>query len=108
MYIKVDYNEICCAYCNTIFKPNRKDKIYCKDSCQKLASVKRQPDWRLKRQLKKAKYRKGMGVSCERCGFVAVHPAQLDVHHKDLNHSNNEKENLETLCANCHRLEHVK
>ncbi|AZU99595.1 HNH endonuclease [Vibrio virus vB_VspP_SBP1] len=41
---------------------------------------------------------------CERCGFVPEHPCQLDVDHKDGEHTNNAPENLQTLCANCHRL----
>lgn len=41
---------------------------------------------------------------CEECGFVAVHRVQLDVDHIDGNHHNNDPENLQTLCANCHRL----
>lgn len=41
---------------------------------------------------------------CEECGFVAKHPCQLDVDHIDGNHENNEEGNLQTLCANCHRL----
>lgn len=46
------------------------------------------------------------GEMCERCGFEPVHSCQLDVHHRDGNHANNEISNLETLCANCHRLTH--
>ncbi len=41
---------------------------------------------------------------CECCGFIAVHSCQLDVDHIDGNHENNEVSNLQTLCANCHRL----
>ena len=41
---------------------------------------------------------------CELCGFVALHRIQLDVDHIDGNHNNNEVSNLQTLCANCHRL----
>jgi hypothetical protein len=41
---------------------------------------------------------------CEACGFVPVNPCQLDVDHKDGNHSNESLDNLQTLCANCHRL----
>ena len=41
---------------------------------------------------------------CESCGFTALHRVQLDVDHIDGNHQNNELENLQTLCANCHRL----
>ena len=49
-------------------------------------------------------YHKYRGAICENCGFVAVDKRQLDVHHKDGNHSNNDPMNLQTLCANCHRL----
>jgi len=65
----------------------------------------------VKRFLKKwikpgyGKYKKD---ECERCGFKALDRCQLDVHHKDGNHRNNDPPNLETLCANCHRLEHKK
>jgi len=41
---------------------------------------------------------------CESCGFIPEHPCQLDVDHIDGNHSNNDQSNLQTLCANCHRL----
>jgi len=36
--------------------------------------------------------------------FVAKDPVQLDVDHIDRNPSNNDPSNLQTLCANCHRL----
>lgn len=45
--------------------------------------------------------------TCDRCGFVPEHPQQLDVHHTDGNRLNNNPANLRTLCANCHRLEHI-
>lgn len=41
---------------------------------------------------------------CEACGFVAIHRSQLDIDHIDGDHSNNSLNNLQTLCANCHRL----
>lgn len=41
---------------------------------------------------------------CERCGFVPEHSCQLDVDHIDGNRYNNSQSNLQTLCANCHRL----
>lgn len=43
-------------------------------------------------------------TSCEHCGFVALHPCQLDVDHIDGNRDNNKPNNYRTLCANCHRL----
>lgn len=45
---------------------------------------------------------------CELCGFVAKHPAQLDVDHVDGNGLNHDSKNLQTLCANCHRLKTVE
>lgn len=52
-------------------------------------------------------YRRNLGKSCERCGFVPEHPRQMDVHHRDGDHSNDDPANLQTLCANCHRLVHI-
>jgi 5-methylcytosine-specific restriction endonuclease McrA len=42
--------------------------------------------------------------ACEKCGFIPVHISQLDVDHIDGDRWNNEVSNLQTLCANCHRL----
>ena len=41
---------------------------------------------------------------CEYCGFKPIWMGQLDVDHIDGNHDNNQESNLQTLCANCHRL----
>ena len=49
-------------------------------------------------------YRVHKGDACVVCGFIPEHPCQLDVDHIDGDHSNNSLENLQTLCANCHRL----
>ena len=49
-------------------------------------------------------YRMYKKTYCEICGFIAVHSVQLDVDHIDGNHNNNDALNLQTLCANCHRL----
>jgi len=49
-------------------------------------------------------YRKYKKEVCERCGFIPEHRVQLDVDHIDGDHINNNPSNLQTLCANCHRL----
>lgn len=41
---------------------------------------------------------------CERCKFSLIQV--LQIHHKDRNHSNNARKNLEVLCPNCHATEH--
>lgn len=43
---------------------------------------------------------------CAHCGFIPQSLCQLDVHHIDGDHTNDSPFNLETICANCHRLEH--
>lgn len=44
------------------------------------------------------------GTKCERCNYRKVEI--LHVHHKDRNRNNNELENLELICPNCHAEEH--
>jgi 5-methylcytosine-specific restriction endonuclease McrA len=54
--------------------------------------------------LRKRPYIKHKKGYCENCGFLPLHSCQLDVDHIDGDHNNNSKDNLRTLCANCHRL----
>lgn len=49
-------------------------------------------------------YTKFKKPTCEDCGFVPVHPCQLDVDHVDGNKKNADPKNFRTRCANCHRL----
>jgi len=49
-------------------------------------------------------HRKFKKSTCEMCGFIPQWLGQLDVDHIDGDHCNNAVENLQTLCANCHRL----
>lgn len=50
------------------------------------------------------KYRAHKKAACESCGFVPIDSCQLDVDHIDGDRTNGESANLQTLCANCHRL----
>jgi hypothetical protein len=49
-------------------------------------------------------YKKFTKICCERCHIEDQFV--LQVHHKDKNRKNNDFKNLETICANCHALEH--
>ena len=49
-------------------------------------------------------YRLHKKDACEQCGFIPEHVSQLDVDHIDGDNTNNDLSNLQTLCANCHRL----
>ena len=44
------------------------------------------------------------GEKCERCSYSKKEI--LNVHHKDRNKNNNDLDNLELLCPNCHAEEH--
>ena len=46
--------------------------------------------------------------SCERCSkdLINVPPRNWCVHHKDHNHWNHDRANLELLCRRCHAVEH--
>jgi DNA-directed RNA polymerase subunit RPC12/RpoP len=46
---------------------------------------------------------KHRGNECEMCGHHPFFQGSLDVHHRDGDRSNNDPENLMTLCATCHR-----
>ncbi len=47
---------------------------------------------------------------CELCGLEKWLDRKifLELHHKDLNHKNNQLENLQVLCSNCHSYKHQK
>lgn len=50
------------------------------------------------------KGKRAKGYKCQRCHFIPEDLIQLDIDHIDGNRQNNLPENLQTLCANCHRL----
>lgn len=43
------------------------------------------------------------GESCDYCGLKPLFSRTLDVHHRDGDKTNNEPDNLDTICASCHR-----
>jgi hypothetical protein len=79
-----------CKHCGDGFTEGRSHKVFCNRLCKKRF---RYTPWRVAK-----------GPICELCGFVPVHPCQLDVDHIDGDKSNNDPANYQTLCANCHRL----
>lgn len=48
---------------------------------------------------------KERGGACERCGYSKQEI--LHVHHRDRNRKNNNPNNLEIICPNCHYEEHL-
>jgi 5-methylcytosine-specific restriction endonuclease McrA len=43
-------------------------------------------------------------VACSACGFVPQNACQMDRDHVNGDHSDNRPDNIQILCANCHRL----
>lgn len=64
--------------------------------------MKKNTNW--PRKGEKVRYRAFLKPCCERCGFVPEDLCQLDIDHVNGDHHDNRPENLQTLCANCHRL----
>ncbi|HBL39700.1 TPA: hypothetical protein DDZ10_03465 [Candidatus Uhrbacteria bacterium] len=52
----------------------------------------------------KVRLAKRRGKTCERCEYGNY--KILHVHHKDRDRKNNELDNLELICPNCHAEEH--
>lgn len=110
-----------CAKCGKKFykrpssKKNSKSGLYfcsrkCKDEAQRIGGIKEiQPNHygsTIKNYRSIQKYENKLN-ECEICGYDKI-PEILEVHHIDRNRKNNKKENLITLCPNCHKEEHFK
>lgn len=96
--VRSNHNVIC-TNCGESFRKSPStigDNNYCSRDCWKYHV--RSSGASFYRSFKKEK--------CELCGFIPVDRCQLDVHHVDSDKDNNTEENLQTLCANCHRLVH--
>jgi len=55
-------------------------------------------------QALKTRLLKNKGTNCERCGYNKLEI--LQVHHKNRDRTNNNLDNLELICPNCHYEEH--
>ncbi len=112
--IKVDVN---CGWCKKSFKvkPSRlktkKGLVYCSRSCketgQSLDGIAGMQPSHYKDHSKYRQYAlDNLKNECNRCGYnknIKI----LQAHHKDSNRANNDLENLELLCPNCHAEEHL-
>ena len=98
--------EHICAHCEKVFldSPSRKRK-YCSKICVNKANKNVwKPDFST---VRKQMLNRNMLQKCARCGFDKVINI-LGVHHKDRNRANNNLNNLEVLCPNCHSIEHAR
>ena len=94
---------VTCTFCGTP-ESVRAGRKFCSEKCMGRAFT-RVPLTKRQGQLQAQNTIKGL-TGCERCG--ATPPVRLERHHKDRNPLNNSMDNLEVLCARCHRKEHEK
>lgn len=83
-----------CKFCYEQFLQRRTNQLFCNRICKGAFAF-------LKKRKKILAIKKNQ---CDFCGFIATDSCQLDIDHIDGNHKNNSENNLQTLCANCHRL----
>lgn len=100
-----------CKTCGTLLKRQRfngrledlsafRKRVYCDQECMAEdyeGTIKVMNDKNSRRQSAKVRQE-----CCELCGQMAHH-----VHHRDENPQNNNPENLQSLCASCHKREHL-
>ncbi len=84
--------KTCSRKCSNVYRAGIKYKIgRPRDKAEKTRAL-------------KIKLLRERGEKCERCGYSK--PQVLQVHHKDRDKNNNNLQNLEIICPNCHYEEH--
>lgn len=106
---KVGTIERHCKNCNSVFltSPSKSQEFCGKKCVHEFGRKTFNPSLRDFPAVRAHMKATGKLERCERCGYDSV-PEILGVHHKDRNRANNSLSNLETLCPNCHSLEHLK
>jgi predicted nucleic acid-binding Zn ribbon protein len=101
--------EIPCLVCGKVILAGENKKT-CSRSC---ANIHRKGiKYKLNRPKDKVKSQRSLKIKllqikrkkCERCGFKKYQI--LQIHHKDRNRDNNNVNNIELICPNCHFEEH--
>lgn len=109
-------------YCKFCGKPllNKKQMLFCNNECKSeyyyqeyIARWKRGLEdgmsgkYGISKRIKRYLFNKYNNKCCK-CGWNQMNPftnkIPLEVHHKDGDYTNNDEENLELLCPNCHSL----
>ena len=107
-----------CANCGKkIIKPKSSlnksltGNLYCSRSCSATKNNSLFKKWKNHPNYKdgisayrKIKFDSVKKIECEICKFDNI--LALEIHHKDRNRNNNDLNNLQVLCCNCHKIEH--
>jgi len=97
-----------CCRCNKNLQKKKSNGNY-RTLCSSCEKALYQSEQSKLKENKRAKtkdysYRRVKTNICSMCDFTSIYPCQFDVDHINGNHQNNNTSNLQTLCANCHRL----
>ena len=98
-------NRPLCTKCKSrprAFNYKKGDKTYYRKMCDKCIRISKGKGVSSSASWQQSGYKKK--AICEKCGFKAKHPAQLDVYHIDGDLRNSAINNLKTICANCQRI----
>ena len=108
-YGKSCRKELPCLVCGKLILAGLNKKT-CSRSCANIHrkgikyKLNRPKDKVKTQRILKMRLLQARGNKCERCGFDKYQI--LQVHHKDKNRNNNDLDNLEIICPNCHFEEH--
>lgn len=105
-----------CAYCGkevdrmpSQARKSKTGKMFCNKSCaasynNKLKANEKHPNYKDGKGSYRNKALREKEHRCELCGVDDL--MVLEVHHRDRDRTNNNIENLQILCANCHLRQH--
>ncbi len=101
--------EIACRGCGKTILSGQNKQTCSRECANKLRAgirygIGRPRDKMMEQRSMKLQIIRLRGGLCERCKYDCVEI--LHVHHKDRNRKNNNPQNLELLCPNCHAKEH--
>ena len=92
-------------------KRSKTGNLYCSKKCSTIKNNTLFKKWENHPQYKNGissyrwiKIKSMKELKCEECNFD--NPLALEVHHKDRNRKNNNLDNLQLLCCNCHTIKH--
>lgn len=98
-----------CLHCEAVLSSNK--KVYCNNVCQHATQKKSKIDGGLEKcssQFIRQYMINIHGANCMKCGWCEVNPitkkVPIELNHIDGNSANNEPNNLELICPNCHSL----